>query len=60
MVEALIVESVIPIHKTGSFGRVRGSVFLKMVERKLNWLEPRMQRVIDVIQPSMGDEDSFS
>lgn len=60
MVEALIVESIIPIHKTGSFGRVRGSVFLKMAERKLKWLEPRMQRVIDVIQPSMGDEDSFS
>ena len=60
MVEALIVESIIPIHKTGSFGRVRGSVFLKMVERKLKWLEPRTDRVISVIQPSLKDEDSFS
>ena len=60
MVEALIVESVLPIHKTGSFGRVRGSTFLRMVEKKLKWLEPRSQRVIDVIQPPMGDEDSFS
>jgi homoserine kinase type II len=60
MAEALIVESVIPINKTGSFGRVRGSSFLRMVEKKLKWLEPRAQRVIDVIQPQMGDEESFS
>jgi len=60
MIEALIVESVIPIIKSGSFGRVRGSSFIRMVERKLRWLEPRTQRVIDVIQPSMGDEDSFA
>lgn len=60
MVEALIVESFLPIINTGSFGRIRGSSFLRMVERKLRWLEPRAQRVIDVIQPSMGDEDSFT
>jgi len=60
MVEALIVESFLPILKTGTFGRIRGSSFLRMVERKLRWLEPRAQRVIDVIQPSMGDEDSFA
>lgn len=60
MIEALIVESVIPIHKTGSFGRVRGSTFLRMVERKLNWLLPRKERVIQVIQPPMDDEDSFA
>ena len=60
MVEALIVESVFPILKSGTFGRVRGSSFLRMVERKLRWLEPRTQRVIDVIQPSLGDEESFT
>ena len=60
MVEALIVESFLPILKTGTFGRIRGSSFLRMVERKLRWLEPRAQRVIDVIQPSLGDEDSFA
>jgi Ser/Thr protein kinase RdoA (MazF antagonist) len=60
MIEALIVESVIPILKTGSFGRVRGSSFIRMIERKLRWLEPRAQRVIDVIQPSMGEEDNFA
>lgn len=59
MMEALIVESIIPIHKTGSFGRIRGSSFLRMVERKLRWLEPRTQRVIDVIQSPSSSEDDF-
>ena len=57
MVEALIVESVIPIWKTGSFGKVSGSKFLRLVEKKIKWLEPRMQRVTDVIQPPLGGED---
>ena len=60
MVEALIVESVIPIWKTGSFGSVKGSTFLRLVEKKLKWLEPKMQRVIDVIQPPPSGEDSFA
>jgi len=60
MIEALIVESIIPIHNIGSFGRVRGSTFLRMIERKLNWLLPRIDRIIDVIQPQLGDEDSFT
>jgi thiamine kinase-like enzyme len=60
MIEALIVESVIPIHKSGSFGRVRGSIFLRMIERKLNWLVPRVGRIVEVIQPPMHDEDSFA
>lgn len=60
MVEALIVESAIPIHRTGTFGRIRGTSFLRMVERKLKWLEPRMERVIEVIQPSLGEGETFS
>jgi hypothetical protein len=31
-----------------------------MVERKLKLLEPRMERVIEVIQPSLGEEETFS
>ena len=60
MVEAFIVESVIPIHRTGAFGRIRGTSFLRMVERKLKWLVPRTQRVIEVIQPSLGEEETLS
>ena len=60
MVEAFIIESVVPIHKTGTFGRIRGSSFLRMVERKLKWLVPRSQRVIEVIQPYLGEEETLS
>ena len=60
MVEAFIVESVIPIHRTGAFGRIRGTSFLRMVERKLKWLVPRTRRVIEVIQPSLGEEETLS
>ena len=60
MIEAFIVESVIPIHRAGAFGRIRGTSFLRMVERKLRWLEPRTDRIIEVIQPSLGEEDAFS
>ena len=60
MVEALIVEGAIPIWKTGSFGSVKGSTFLRLIEKKLKWLEPKMQRVIDVIQPPLLGEDSFA
>jgi len=59
MVEALIAESIIPIHSTGSFGRICGSSFLRMVERKLRWLEPRAGRVIEVIQPPLEDKDGL-
>ncbi|MEE2912687.1 MAG: phosphotransferase [Planctomycetota bacterium] len=60
MIEAFIVESVIPIHRTGAFGRIKGSSFLRMVERKIKWLIPRSSRVIEVIQPSIGEEETFS
>jgi homoserine kinase type II len=41
IIEALIVESVVPIAATGSFARIRGSSFLQMVERKVRWIESR-------------------
>ena len=59
MVEALIVESIAPIHSTGTFGTIAGTSFLRMVERKLRWFETRMQRVIEVIQPQSSKEDTF-
>lgn len=41
MVEALIIESVVPIAATGSFARLAGSAFLQMIERKVKWIRPR-------------------
>ena len=45
MIEALIVESVVPIAATGSFSRIPGSKFLEMVERKVRWLSSRASRL---------------
>jgi Ser/Thr protein kinase RdoA (MazF antagonist) len=45
MTEALILESVIPIAATGSFGRLSGSRFLQMVEGKVQWIAPRARKL---------------
>lgn len=45
MIEALIAESCIPIAATGSFASVRGSAFLQMIERKVDWLWRRSARL---------------
>lgn len=47
IVEALIAESITPIAATGRFARIPGSVFLEMVERKVRWIQPRANRVIE-------------
>ncbi len=59
MIEALIVESIVPIQQHGKFGLIPGSAFLRMVEQKVRWLTPRIERVIEVIQPPKDGEDSF-
>ena len=59
MKEALIVESVFYVHRTGSFGNILGSDFLRMVERKLRWLDDKTERIIEVLQPSRSGGDSF-
>jgi homoserine kinase type II len=49
MIEALISETVFPVAATGLFGRFDGSAFLRMVMRKIGWLEahgPRLSALI--------------
>ena len=50
MIEALILESVVPIAATGSFGRIAGSTFLPMIERKIHWIAPRAGKIIRFLQ----------
>jgi homoserine kinase type II len=50
ILEALIVETVIPIAATGRFAMLKGSSFLGMVERKVRWLRPRAQKLIEFIE----------
>ena len=46
IVEALIMESMAPIAATGSFGRIRASSFLRMVERESRWIVPRAGKLV--------------
>ncbi len=39
MIEAMVLESVLPVAATGSFGRLEGFAFLQMIERKVRWME---------------------
>lgn len=50
MIEALIAESVIPIANTGSFARIDGIGFLRMVERKVKWLQEQAQDLATVLE----------
>ncbi|MBC8201655.1 MAG: phosphotransferase [Planctomycetes bacterium] len=59
MKEALIVESVFHVHKTGSFGTIAGSDFLRMIARKLKWLKAKTEQIVEVIQPHKSSGDSF-
>ncbi len=46
IVEALVMESVVPIAATGSFGRVSGAAFLSMIERNVRWTVPRVRKIV--------------
>ena len=50
VVEALIMESVVPIAATGSFGRIRASAFLRMVERESRWIVPRAAKLVSYLK----------
>ncbi len=49
MVEALIVEAVVPIATTGSFAHMEGGDFLIMVARKASWIRRQAGRLIELI-----------
>ena len=38
MIESLIVEAVAPVAATGSFARIEGGAFLRMIDRKVAWI----------------------
>jgi Ser/Thr protein kinase RdoA (MazF antagonist) len=44
MKEALIAESALPIATGGSFGRIEGFSFLRMVKRKVQWLTDHVEQ----------------
>jgi homoserine kinase type II len=50
MMEALILESVIPIAANGRFARLPGAAFLEMVVKKVDWLRLRTQKLIRYLE----------
>ncbi len=48
MIEALIAEAVFPIAATGSFGRMEGYRFLRMIRRKAEWIRKHGDQVVAV------------
>ena len=49
MIEALIAEAVFPIAATGQFGKLEGSAFLNMVQRKVVWLQTNADRLVALV-----------
>jgi Ser/Thr protein kinase RdoA (MazF antagonist) len=49
MIEALIVEAVLPIAATGSFAHMEGGDFLIMVDRKVSWIMRHAGRIQELI-----------
>ena len=49
MIEAMVAESAFHIAATGSFGRIEGVGFLKMIERKVKWVQEHTDRLLNLI-----------
>jgi len=49
IIEAMIVESVLPIAATGRFAHVAGDRFLTMVDQKVRWLQPRAAKLVSYL-----------
>jgi len=49
MIQALIAESVIPVAATGMFSNMNGADFLKMVLRKIHWIQTNHAQLIEMI-----------
>ena len=50
ILEALIMESIVPIAAEGRFGPLSGRAFLNMVERKVRWLKPRATKLSEYLR----------
>jgi len=50
MCEAMIAEAVLPIAATGSFGRMEGFPFLRMVGRKVRWILDHLDELQAALQ----------
>jgi len=52
IIEALIVESVLPISTTGSFGRMPGDAFLRIIDDQVTWMLEHREDVRRLLEPA--------
>ena len=45
MIETMIAEAVLPVAATGFFGHLSGADFLKMIQRKSDWIEKNRKKL---------------
>ncbi|GAI55654.1 unnamed protein product, partial [marine sediment metagenome] len=51
MIETMIAEAVLPVAATGFFGNLTGLDFLKMIQRKAEWLNKNRDKLTKAITP---------
>jgi Ser/Thr protein kinase RdoA (MazF antagonist) len=49
MIETMIAESILPVAATGFFGNLSGLDFLRMIQRKAEWLDNNRDKLIQAI-----------
>jgi Ser/Thr protein kinase RdoA (MazF antagonist) len=49
MIETMIAEAILPVAATGFFGHLTGLDFLKMIQRKAEWLNKNREKLTDAI-----------
>jgi Ser/Thr protein kinase RdoA (MazF antagonist) len=58
MVESLIVEALAPIAATGSFARMEGGAFLRMIDRKVGWLRANADALREAITGGVAPDSA--
>lgn len=51
MIETMIAEAILPVAATGFFGNLSGLDFLKMIQRKAEWIDKNRQKLTKAIGP---------
>jgi homoserine kinase type II len=52
IIEALVIESIVPIAATGKFAHIHGAAFLDMIQSKVQWLRPRARKLVEYLEKS--------
>ncbi|MHC5023802.1 MAG: phosphotransferase enzyme family protein [Planctomycetota bacterium] len=50
IIEALVLETIMPIAATGTFAGIRGSAFLDVIARTVSWLQPRAEGLTELLE----------